>query len=377
MLRAMWGPGAIVLGGLLAATVVGQEKPAQQQSEITTLRTRTAIVLVPALVTTGDGKPVFTLTADDFSLTDDGVPQPLRLEEDADLRPLAVVVLVETGGDGRKYLGEYRGLQTEIATVLGGVEHTVAVVDFDSGTEVLQPFTTKMDEVGNALEKLEAGDDGAAQLDGLKFAVDLLRDQPARYRRAILMFSETHDRGSKTSLPEALRAVSDTNTAIYSFGFSSTHGDVGRASWALPPEFGGSDDLGPTGGCLSRKPDANRNLPKKNAAEQRYDCLSELAPPLALAKMAFVGAMGSMHKNVPETVAKLTGGEYFGFKDEKSLVRGLHALSNHMPNRYMLSFVPQNPNAGLHALTLSSNRQGVTVTARTSYWTESEAGSVK
>jgi hypothetical protein len=76
-------------------------------------------------------------------------------------------------------------------------------------------------------------------------------------------------------------------------------------------------------------------------------------------------------------VAKLTGGEYFSFKDVKGLMRGLHELSNHMPNRYMLSFVPQNPHAGLHALALTSNRQGVTVTARTSYWAESEGSKAK
>jgi VWFA-related protein len=378
MMRAFGMAGAVLVGAMLAAVAAAQDQAqTPQQNPITTLKTGTALVLVPALVTTKDGKPVFTLTADDFKLTDDGVPQTLRLEEDADQRPLALVVLVESGGDGAKHLGEYRGLQTEIETVLGDVEHTVAVVDFDSEPEILQPFTTKMDNVGSALEKLEAGDDGAAQLDALKFSVDMLRKQPPRYRRAILMFSETHDHGSHTTVSEAVRAVSDTNTAIYSFGFSSVGGDTRRASGALPPQLGGNDDPGPSGGCFSRKPDADGNPPKKNAAEQDFDCVSLLAPPLALAKMAVVAAISSMHRDVPETVAKLTGGEYFGFKDEKSLVRGLHELSNHMPNRYMLSFVPQSPHAGFHALTLTTNRQGVYLKARTSYWAETVADAAK
>lgn len=369
-MRRAWSMGAALLCGLLAGRVAAQEKPAAEppQPEITTLRTGTALVLVPALVTTGDGKPVFTLTADDFTLTDDGIEQKMRLEEDADQRPLALVILVESGGDGARHLADYRGLQTAIETVIGGVEHTVAVVDFDSEPEVLQPFTKSMTKVGAALEKLEAGDDGAAVLDGLKFSVDLLRNQPPQYRRAILMFSETHDHGSKTKLEDAVRAVSDTNTAIYSFGFSSVGGDTRRAAAALP---GANDDPGPAGGCFSRKPDADGNKPRKSVAEQDYDCLSLLAPPLALAKMALVAAISSLHKDVPETVAKLTGGEYFGFKDAKSLDRGLHSLSNHIPNRYMLSFVPQSPHAGLHALKLTSNREGVKVTARSSYWADS------
>ena len=57
-------------------------------------------------------------------------------------------------------------------------------------------------------------------LDGLAFSVDLLRHQPQTYRRAILLLSETIDHGSHTSLDQALRAVEDTNTIIYSVGFS-------------------------------------------------------------------------------------------------------------------------------------------------------------
>ena len=38
------------------------------------LRTQTTVVLVPTLVRDDQGEPVFTLKADDFTLTDDGIP---------------------------------------------------------------------------------------------------------------------------------------------------------------------------------------------------------------------------------------------------------------------------------------------------------------
>ncbi len=122
---------------------------------------------------------------------------------------------------------------------------------------------------------------------------------------------------------------------------------------------------------MSRKPDADGNPPQKSVGEQTFDCLSLLAPPLALAKMAFVAAESGMRKDVPETVARLTGGESYSFKDEKGLERELHELSNHVPNRYVLSFIPQTPHPGIHALTLRlKDRPGLNVTARTSYWVE-------
>src|ERR1700692_1963751 len=61
------------------------------------LRTGSTLVLVPALVKTKHGDPVFTLTADSFVVTDDGVEQRVRLEEDSGGQPLALVIVVETG----------------------------------------------------------------------------------------------------------------------------------------------------------------------------------------------------------------------------------------------------------------------------------------
>ena len=76
-------------------------------------------------------------------------------------------------------------------------------------------------------------------------------------------------------------------------------------------------------------------------------------------------------EDVPETVARLTGGESYSFKDQKGLERELHELANHVPNRYMLSFVPQAARPGIHALTLGlKDGPGLTVTTRTSYWAE-------
>ena len=64
-----------------------------------------------------------------------------------------------------------------------------------------------------SLRNLDEGDQGAAILDGIALAIAQLRAQPSRYRRAILLLSETIDQGSKTTLDEALRLISDTNTA--------------------------------------------------------------------------------------------------------------------------------------------------------------------
>src|ERR1035437_9967146 len=72
------------------------------------------------------------------------------------------------------------------------------------------------------------GDARPPPLDSLGFSIDLLRKQPIQYRRAILLISETNDRGSKLKLDDALRAISDTNTAIYSIAYSTGNTDAAQ-----------------------------------------------------------------------------------------------------------------------------------------------------
>ena len=46
-------------------------------------------------------------------------------------------------------------------------------------------------------------------------------------------------------------------------------------------------------------------------------------PPLALARLAIIAATNGLRRNIPATVANLTGGEYFKLTDAKSLERSL------------------------------------------------------
>jgi VWFA-related protein len=360
---------------LLASSVVMAQAPPTPVPPV--LQTQSTVVLVPALVRNAKGELVFTLTASDFRVTDDGIEQPLTLDEDTGSEPLAAVIAVEAGGAGRTKLDNYRDLGAVIGAVVGGVPHRLAVVAFDSTPSLIQDFTRDVDAVGAALNDLGPGDKGAAILDAVKFSVDQLRSQPPNYRRAILLISETLDRGSQAKMDDALKAISDTNTAIYSLGFSSGKADAAHYADRELPFHSGPDGItlanahpGPPHGCMGKDPDPDAT---QNKAAQAFDCLGLLAPPLALAKMAAIRASESLEQNVPETVARLTGGEYFKFENSRGLVRDLLTISNHVPNRYVLSFQPQSPHPGFHAVELRlKDRPGLRLTARSGYWADSD-----
>ncbi len=207
-------------------------------------------------------------------------------------------------------------------------------------------------------------------------AVRQLRAQPVRYRRAILLLSETIDQGSETTLDEALRLISDTNTVVYSCAFSST-----RSAAAHEASKWNNSTPGPEQGCFSKQgADAEY---EGHYSAQVLDCLSQLAPPLRLGTMAFLAARNALRTNTAQSVTQLTGGEFYRFRDAKDLQKDLIAATRDVPNRYVLSFRPtgligpagttasSGPTAGVHVLKVEvKDRPDFELRYRTEYWAD-------
>jgi VWFA-related protein len=381
----------MVLLGVIAAALPAQQPTANEQGS--GFSSPTTNVLVPTLVRDGAGKVVYTLQADDFLLTDDDVPQELTLLQDTEGEPLALVIVIESGSGGARQFQKYERLVPPLApmlwSIVGNVFHRVAVVTFDSSPKLIQTFTPDLDEAAATLRDLwvgcsqqdhfpncsepkqvhdkPTGDNGAAILDSLVFAVDMLRTESADYRRTILLVSETVDRGSATTMEQAVRAITDTNTTIYAIGFSTEKSEAAHnAHHQLPLSSGAgqlSEDPGsdPPHGCASKGQNAETD-DESGKWSPFYDCAATIA------------VADSLLRNVPATVARLTGGEYFKLGGERNLEQDLLAIGNHLPNRYILSFHPLAPHSGLHALRLTlPDYEGLQVTARTSYWAEPSA----
>jgi VWFA-related protein len=366
---------ALFLGFSFAAANAQNSEQSSSSSQVPALTVGSNLVLVPVLVKTKAGKLVFALAADDFILTDNGVPQPVRVESDTNLQPLALAIIVQVGGQGASHLGDYRDLGAVLDAVIGDVPHRVAVIGFDSQPRLEQDFTPDTDAAAETIATLHNGDRGAAILDALNFGIHLLSKEPPAYRRAVLLLSETVDRGSQTSLENAIRAVEDTNTSIYSVGFSTTQAAVKHEASKVPLPEGTPYSNAPyaPGGCMSRDPNADPDAHGSRGV-QTLDCASDLLPPLRLARIAFLAAKDGLKRNVPKSVAHLTGGEYFDFKNATTLTRDLMTISNDVPNYYVLSFRPQSPRAGIHALELRiKDKPEYEVKARKGYWVDAAA----
>jgi hypothetical protein len=277
---------------------------------------------------------LFTRSADDFLLIDDGVPQKLTLQHETGGEPLALVIVIEVGGGGARQFQKYERMVPPLApmlpSIVGNVYHQAAVVTFDSHPNLIQSFTSDLNEAQATLRALSAGcsrqnhyenctrpnpvqdkpmgDNGAAILDSVEFGVNMLRTEPAGYRRAILLVSETADRGSETTMEQAVRAVTETNTTIYAIGFSSAKSEaVHYAHHQLPMSSGGwqlfeNPRPNPPHGCMAKDPNPEADDPTIKWS-QFYDCVAQRVSPLTFAKIATIATADSLLKNVPATVA--------------------------------------------------------------------------
>jgi VWFA-related protein len=311
----------------------------------TTLHTTTTLVIVPTLVQTQGKELVFSLTADDFVLTDNGVPQKVTLEEETQ-RPLSLVVLMQTGGDARGQFPSFANLDTMLGSLLGKAPNEVSIVNFDSRPEAASPFTSNVAEWRDAIDHPDDGDHGAAIFDGLAYGLELLQKRPVGNRRAILLISQEHDVGSKTSLKEIVRDVGETNTAIYSMTFSAE-------KTAAREEF--------------KNPHPN---PPLHVGEGNYQAYFNLSEPLRL-------VLGAMSKNTSAEVATLSGGEWSSFDNRGELAQDLGVLRNHLRNGYVLTFTPTSTEPGLHTIAVRvAHHPELIVSARSNYWA-SESSSEK
>jgi VWFA-related protein len=337
----------LLLAGVVAISII--HSSAQTPASPATLHTGTTLVVVPTLVQTPAKDLVFSLTADDFALTDNGAPQKIRLEEDSS-RPLSLVVLMQTGGAARQQFANYTHLETMLVSVLGGAPNKAAIVNFDSRPEYDSPFTSDITQWTDAINHPEPGDGGAAIFDGLTYALDLLKQQPSNNRRAILLISQQYDDGSNTKLKDIIRNLGETNTAVYSITFSVEKTKIKQAF--TNPE-------------KQRRP-ATLDKGVELGDGQQYVNYFDLTAPIAL-------AIGAMRKNLSAEVASLSGGESSGFSDRLELDVALNALSNHIHNGYLLSFRPTTSEPGLHTLNVGVARHPeFLVKARMNYWAESK-----
>jgi VWFA-related protein len=326
---------------VFAGTLVAQKstQPAPQAPQ-PTIQVQSNLVVVPALVQDPEGNVVYSLTADDFSLEDNGVIQKITLEDELDPAPLALVVAIQSGANGERQQQYLAGLSTMIEDLGGSHPVQIAVVAFGREPALAAPFSTNRELTREKLQHPPSVGGGSAIIDAVAFSLQVLDGQPKQYRKAILLISETRDHGSRTTRSQMVEALARSNTAVYSVAFSPA-----MTQWK---------------DALTQPGHINKPL--------QVDPLGPTTAYFDFTPLMMM-AINGMRSNSAEEVAGLSGGEYIRFDNRRELDRSLNTIANHLPNRYLLTFQPSATQPGLHSINVRvKHHPDWSVTARSSYW---------
>jgi VWFA-related protein len=301
-------------------------------SQETTFHSQSNVVVIPALVKSAKGEVVYGLEAKDFLVEDDGVEQVVRLDEADEGSAVSLVVAIQRGRRADYEFPRMRGLSAMLDPLVEDGHGRVAIVEFDSQVELVQDFSSNSEKTAETLRGLQPGDGGAAILDALDYSVKLLEKAPKGRQRVLLLISETRDHGSQSKVEDVVAEIGQSTTAVYALAFSPSRSNV-------------LDTM------------RGNNLNEMNPSP-------DLLAPLIMAAQA-------MKKNMPKTVASMTGGEYELFATGKNFDRRMIDFTNHLHSRYLLSIEPRSPHAGLHQIRVRLRDAGDRVVlARGSYWAE-------
>ena len=310
--------------------------------------TRAREVVVPVSVITKGGKPVESLSAEDFVVLNDGQPQKVRMiERDSGALPVEAVIVVEANEVSEAALAKIRKTASLISTYISndmdtGVPSLAAVVTVADEVNVAQGFTADPYLLRDAFNKLKPKGDAARLVDGVSLGCDLLAARKPAARRVIVLIGESRDVGSKAKFADVVVKAQRDDVVIYTVSYSAyTTPFTQKASERQVADIPGVYDPSQHGGI---------NL---------------LAVPMALAQLAKV--------NVAEAFARSTGGAHEKFTTLRGLEMQLTTIGTEVHNRYTLTFVPPKQQAGYHQLTVSVRKPGNwRVHARAGYWSVPE-----
>ena len=172
----------LAIGSVLSAQTAGSPSP-----PFDSVRVHVNLVNVPVSVVDRQGQPVTGLHRDDFSLTEDGHPETIRVFQATAVHPLSMVMAIDTSVSVRKDLPFAKQAAADLAASLLGRDDRVELLGFAGEvTEVVQ-FTNSLHELDHGLRTLH-GDGPTALYAAITQAANDLASHPGR--KVIVVISD-------------------------------------------------------------------------------------------------------------------------------------------------------------------------------------------
>jgi VWFA-related protein len=341
-------------------------------------------VLLPVVVEDKHGALVTNLTAKDFTLTEDGRPQVIKSFTSQSNLPFRLGLLVDTSRSvnsaldaERKAAGKFIDLMLPADPKAGVQGDEAFLIHFDREVELLEDFTNSREKLHHELDGMgptaqernnqgpetsggdRGGNGGGGQHGGgrsgngtqLYDAIYLASDElmkPKSGRKALIVFSDGGDRGSKETLNDAIDAADRANVQVFTIYFK---GEEDRSNSGFPGNGGHHGGMGGGGGY----PGGGGGYPGGGGHRGGGNPRSE------------AGVDG---KKIMEQIASRTGGQFFEAKKKDNLDEIYNQIAASLRQQYLLTYTPDkvDTEGEFHKIVLKTDKTDLNVITREGYY---------
>lgn len=374
---------------LLVLSSLRDSSAAQQPSTsqpMTTIKVQAREVLLPVTVVDKHGALVTTLTAKDFTLTQDGRPQVIKSFTTQSNLPFRLGLLVDTSrsvysaiDSERKASEKFVDLMLPSDPKAGTRGDEGFLIHFDREVELLEDFTNSREKLDHEIDAMtptssersshgpESSTDnrgdgdhdsgsrgGGTQLyDAIYLASNELM-APKDGRKALVVFSDGVDRNSKETLNDAVDAADRAGVEVFTIYFKGEEEHAGNGF----PGGGHHGGGGYPGGGGGGYPGGGGGYPGggggNHGGHRGND--SEVDGRKILAE-----------------IASRTGGQYFEAKKKESLDDIYGLIAGALRQQYLLTYTPDqiDTDGDFHKIVLKTSTPDVTVVTREGYYAPS------
>ena len=311
---------------------------AQEPAAEATFSSSVSVVNILATVRDHSGKVVNELTKDDFLIEEDDRPQAIQYFSRQSAIPLTLGLLMDTSfSELRNIDAERQASHRFFDRVLREDQDNAFVLNFDTRVVLRRNLTSSRADLHAALDQVRREQDkgaGGPAIGTLLYdavagsSAQILRNPQGR--KAIILFSDGEDLGSKTSLEGAIEAAQRSDTLVYSIRFADEGGNSGPG-FVAPMGRGGRGfpgGAGSRGGGYNR-PDGQRVL---------------------------------------REISEKTGGTYFEAGKTSALDKAYAQIEDELRNQYSLGYTSYRTGAGYRRIRVATKRKNLTVQARQGYY---------
>jgi Ca-activated chloride channel family protein len=198
---------------LLTALILASGSIFGQQA---TFKAGTSIVPVLTTVTDNQGRLVPNLEQDEFTILDNGKPQPITLFQN-ETQPFTVVVMLDFSFSMTTHLDLLKQATEQfILRMLPADKGQVGA--FSDKIQFSGEFTNDRDDLVAALKDLQFGNP-TRLYDAIEASIDMLKDVEGR--KIVLVFTDGDDTASRKGMGDVLDRAKATETMIYAIGLES------------------------------------------------------------------------------------------------------------------------------------------------------------